>query len=67
MQSKYHSFLESFTNVVIGYLVAIISQLVIFPLFDINIPIADNLLIGLYFTGISLIRNYTIRRIFNKI
>lgn len=42
MQSKWHSFLESLTNILIGYVVAIISQLLIFPLFDIHIPISDN-------------------------
>ena len=35
-------------------------------LFNIYISIQDNLLIGLYFTIISLIRSYLIRRFFNK-
>lgn len=66
MQSKLNSFIESLTNILIGYIVALMSQLAIFPLFDINIPLSDNLLIGLYFTLISLIRSYVIRRYFNK-
>lgn len=52
-------------NIAIGYGVAIISQIVIFPLFGIHIPLRDNLLIGLWFTGISLVRSYAIRRWFN--
>ena len=67
MQSKKHSIIESFTNVFIGYLVAIMSQLVIFPLFGINIPLKDNLLIGFWFTLISIVRSYSIRRLFNRI
>ena len=66
MQTKFQSFVESLTNILIGYLTAICSQLAIFPLFNINIPIQDNLLIGLYFTLISLVRSYLIRRYFNN-
>ena len=63
-QSKLESFKESVSNVLIGYITALISQVVIFPFFDINIPFSDNLLIGLYFTIISLVRSYIIRRYF---
>ena len=66
MQTKLESFIESFTNILIGYIVALISQLIIFPFFDIHINFTDNLLIGLYFTIISLIRSYMIRRFFNR-
>lgn len=64
MQTRTHSILESLTNTVIGYVVAVASQLVIFPLFDIHIPLHDNLLIGIWFTGISLARGYVVRRWF---
>lgn len=67
MQTKKHSLLESLVNISIGYLTALFSQFLIFPLFDINIPIQDNLLIGLYFTIISLVRSYLIRRYFNNL
>jgi len=66
MQPRIHSLIESFVNVLIGYVVAISSQLLIFPLFNINIPLSDNLLIGVYFTVISLARSYAVRRWFNK-
>lgn len=65
-QSKTQSLVESATNVAVGYLVALASQLVIFPLFDIHIDLADNLLIGAWFTVISLVRGYVIRRWFNR-
>lgn len=67
MQSKKHSLYESFLNVLVGYAVAILSQIIIFPFFDINMTISQNLLIGLYFTIISVIRSYFLRRLFNKI
>ncbi len=67
MQSKIHSLLESALNIVIGYIVAILSQLIIFPMFGIFIPFHENLLMGLFFTVISLIRSYAIRRWFNQL
>ena len=66
MQTKYQSLIESLTNILIGYLTALLSQVLIFPSFDIDVTFQDNLLIGLYFTIISLIRSYLVRRYFNK-
>jgi len=64
-QSRLGSFIESIINIVIGYSVALASQLIIFPFFNINITIRDNVLIGLWFTIISIIRSYCVRRWFN--
>ncbi len=66
-QSKRGSLIESLINVLVGYSVALVSQLVIFPLFNIHIPFSDNLLIGLWFTVISIVRSYVIRRWFNRL
>ena len=66
MQTKKHSLIESFVNVLIGYVVAVISQIIIFPMFGIHIPIVDNFIMGLWFTVISIIRSYTVRRWFTK-
>ena len=66
MQTKFQSLIESLTNILIGYLTALLSQVLIFPIFDIYVSFQDNLLIGLYFTIISLIRSYLVRRYFNK-
>lgn len=63
-QTKKHSLIESFTNVLIGYFVALASQLAIFPLFGIHVPFRDNIMIGLYFTVISIARSYLLRRYF---
>lgn len=65
MQSKIQSLIESLINIAIGYAVALASQLVIFPIFGIHIPLSDNLAIGAWFTVISLVRSYVIRRWFN--
>ena len=65
MQSRKESLIESLMNIAIGYLVALLSQLAIFPLFGINVPLSTNLWIGAWFTAISLARSYAIRRWFN--
>lgn len=66
MQTRKHSLIESITNVAIGYAVALASQLAIFPVFGIHITITDNLLIGAWFTAISIARSYVVRRWFTR-
>ena len=65
-QSKLSSLIESIINILIGYGVALASQLVVFPMVGIHVPLSTNLQIGAWFTLISLIRSYVIRRLFNK-
>lgn len=65
-QTRLHSAAESLANVAIGYAIAVASQLLIFPIFDIHISLSDNLLIGGYFTLISIARSYAVRRWFNR-
>ena len=67
MQSKKMSLIETVLSVLIGYIVALLSQIVVFPLFDIEVSLTDNLLTGLLFTVISIIRGYFVRRLFNWI
>lgn len=64
-QSRAMSAVESVANVAIGYGVAVASQIAIFPLFGVHLPLSDNLLIGAWFTVISLARSYVVRRVFN--
>jgi hypothetical protein len=64
VQSRLHSGIESVANVAIGYLVALASQLLVFPIYGIHIPIQDNIAIGAWFTLISIARSYTLRRFF---
>ena len=66
-QAKKHSFIESLVNVLIGYWIAVFSQALIFPLFGIHVPLKSNMGIGLWFTAISIVRSYALRRIFNRI
>ena len=67
MQSKKFSLLESLVNVCAGYFVALASQIIIFPFFGIHATLRDNVMIGAWFTVISIARYYILRRVFNRI
>ena len=43
MQTKKQSMIESIANTVTGYLTALLTQLIVFPLFDIHIAFHTNL------------------------
>lgn len=64
-QTKTQSLCETLTSVAIGYMVALASQLLIFPAFGVHLPLSDNLLIGAWFTVISVVRGYAVRRYFS--
>ena len=66
-QSKRMSLLESLINVAVGYGVAVTAQIAVFPMFGLEVALADNLTIGAIFTGISIMRSYTLRRVFEEI
>ena len=67
MQSRRMSAVEAIANVLVGYGVAVLAQLAIFPLFGIAVSLGDNLAIGAAFTVVSLARSYAVRRLFNAI
>lgn len=66
-QSRLGSLVESVLNVVVGYGVAVAAQVAIFPWFGVNLPLHDNMLIGVLFTGVSLVRSYALRRFFARL
>ena len=64
MQSRWMSLVESVANVLVGYIVAVTTQYLVFPLFGLHATLSQNLMIGLIFTGVSLVRSYLLRRVF---
>ena len=64
-QSKIESLIESIINTSLGFLVALITQIIIYPLFDIEVSFGDQTLLALIFTSVSLVRGYIVRRYFN--
>ena len=67
MQTKKMSLIETLSSVAIGYIISLAAQMIIFPIFDIKVSLTDNLIIGLFFTVVSIIRGYYVRRFFNWI
>ena len=66
-QSRLMSLVEATTNVVVGYLLAIATQIAVFPWFGIDAGLSDHLTIGLAFVGVSLVRGYLLRRLFERL
>ena len=67
MQTRLMSMVETITNVAIGLVVSFLSQVVVFKYYDIHISLAQNLELTLYFTVVSILRSYALRRFFNSI
>ncbi len=67
MQSRWMSLVESLTNIAVGYGLAVLTQILVFPLFGLLASLGENLVIGAVFTVISLIRSFALRRIFNRL
>ncbi len=58
------SLAEAAANVVIGYGIAVATQVVVFPVFGIHIALADDFAIGCVFAAVSILRSYILRRLF---
>ncbi len=67
MQSRWMSFVEAVTNIVVGYGLAVLTQIIVFPFFGLQVSLPESFLLGLIFTIISLIRSYALRRMFNTL
>lgn len=66
-QSKKGSVIESVANIVIGFGIAMMAQMIIFPLYDVHITHSQNFTMTCIFTVISFVRSYILRRVFNRI
>ena len=63
-QSRTISLVESLTNVAVGYSIAVITQIVVFPLFGLTTTLTENMAMGAIFTVVSIARSYCLRRTF---
>jgi len=66
-QPRIYSLIESVANVAIGFGVALVTQIVVFPIFGLHATITDQLGIAAIFTVVSIARSYMVRRLFNRI
>jgi hypothetical protein len=63
-QTKLGSFIEACINILIGFSINYVMNLLILPLFGFHISLTDNLLMGLLYTIVSVARSYVVRRWF---
>jgi hypothetical protein len=61
------SLAEAVANVLVGYGVAVLTQILIFPIFGLQTTLAQNLKMGAIFTVVSIARSFALRRVFEAI
>lgn len=66
-QSRKMSVLESTASVLFGYIITILIQYWLYPLFGIAIPASDAMIISTVIVLAAFLKNLTVRRIFNYI
>jgi len=62
-QSRAMSLLEAVANGVVGYGVAVVTQILIFPIFGLHTTPAQNLKLGDIFSFVSIARSFARRRL----
>ena len=67
MQSRFMSGVETVASTGIGFAVALLTQILVFPLFDLHPSLGENIAITWIFTGVSLLRGYAVRRLFARL
>lgn len=66
-QSRTMSLAEALANVAVGFIIAVLTQRAVFPLFGIETPWSTDLAIGALFTVVSIVRSYLMRRFFERL
>jgi hypothetical protein len=64
-QTKFGSFVEASANIVVGFTINFIGNMLVWPLFGLKMPPGIAFWGGIIFTIISLVRQYILRRYFN--
>lgn len=68
MQKKHHSLLEVCLSTAIGFVISFAANLVIMPVvFGFHPSATENLIATIFFTVISVVRGYYVRRLFNTL
>ena len=65
-QTRRMSLVEALTNVAVGYGIAVVTQMAVFPLFGLHATLAQNMIMGAIFTVVSIVRSYMLRRMFEE-
>jgi len=66
-QTRIMSMIEAIANVVVGYGVAVLTQILIFPVFGFQTTLVQNLKLGGIFSLVSIARSFALRRLFEAV
>ncbi|GEC15174.1 DUF7220 family protein [Nitrobacter winogradskyi] len=66
-QSKWMSVLESIINIVVGFGISMAAQAVFLPMLGVPVPWHANFIFALIMTAISIVRSFTLRRLFEAL
>lgn len=64
-QTRAQSVIESITNILVGWVINLGANFAIFPLFGWSITLEQNIALGVFYTGVSFVRSYCLRRFYN--
>lgn len=67
MQTPRQSLIEATLNTISGFFTSLITQWMVFPMFDFHPALSENLTITAIFTIVSVVRSYVWRRVFNAL
>lgn len=66
-QNKKMSLIESTVSVVAGYILTVLIQYWLYPLFGISIPATQALIISVIIVFVAFVKNFMVRRLFNHL
>lgn len=66
-QTKTWSFIEALAQTAIGFVQGVLTQMLLFPLYGWTPTLIENIQLVFFFTIVSLLRSYAVRRAFNWI
>lgn len=66
-QSRKGSIIEACVNILFGYWLNVLANILIFPLFGWDVNLSESMALGFLYTFISLGRSYGLRRLFNRL
>lgn len=66
-KSRLMSLVEAVAKVIVGYGIAVVTQVLIFPLFWLQTTLGQNLAMGGILTCVSLVRSYLLRRVLEAV
>lgn len=58
---------ETVTGTVTGFVLSVWMQRLLFPAMGHDLALAENMVVALVFTVVSILRGYTVRRVFNAL